>query len=363
MFRPMINFSLESDIDKIKAIKPGISGNFISTPAPDILLLIESRLIRRKVFQMNLSMALEEQSDLFSFVPFRSIHVEMDGITPEPSQHMLKCFEESLPVASGGTNQTFLAQKRRHPTRQVQSLAMLAGSGNFKPLTLLSPTTSKTRMQAKSGFILKYNSLIIFKLKQFFLTAGENDRHPWHELEGKHSQLFSDCNPSNAASIVPAGPATLSRNLSSGELPKWAHPSPLWSDQIPVGSFPGLVSIVSLPLMSIELAALAEVEGSEMQRPACSLRESSSLGSCDLAQTKRLSVPDAGPPKPTIRQQLSIQSMPPELALPGLIALLGLLQAWLYLKLSCLKYTIYFVNVKLFSAFVLVWSTAEPSLS
>jgi hypothetical protein len=63
--------------------KQDIPGNFIFALSPNAFLLVEGWLVRRKIIQMNLSMALEEKSDFFSFVPFSTINIEIDRIASE----------------------------------------------------------------------------------------------------------------------------------------------------------------------------------------------------------------------------------------------------------------------------------------
>jgi hypothetical protein len=191
-------------------------------------------------------------------------------------------------------------------------------------------------------------------LSSFFLTPGENGGNLWYELEDKRSQLFSGCNPGNATSIVPAALSILSQTLSSRELPEWAHPRQLLRYQILEEIFQVVALAPSSQMTSVELGVLDEFEVSEHRFLLDSRYESSLPRSCDLDQTKHLPIPDADPPKSAIRQQFSIQSMPPGFALPGLIAFLGLLQIGLYLKLSWSKYNTYIVNVHVFSALVLV---------
>ena len=79
----MVDFSLEPDIDRLQIIKPDIMSGFVFPLSPNVLLLIESRLIRRKIRQMNLAMSLEEKPDFFSFMPFSPIYKEKDSITTE----------------------------------------------------------------------------------------------------------------------------------------------------------------------------------------------------------------------------------------------------------------------------------------
>ena len=79
----MVDFPLEPDIDHLQTIKPDIMSGFVFPLSPNVFLLIESRLIRRKILQMNLAMSLEEKPDFFSFMPFSPIYIEKDSITTE----------------------------------------------------------------------------------------------------------------------------------------------------------------------------------------------------------------------------------------------------------------------------------------
>ena len=39
---------------------------------------------------MNAGIALEKELDLFALMPFSAVNVEMDGVTPEGTKHMLE---------------------------------------------------------------------------------------------------------------------------------------------------------------------------------------------------------------------------------------------------------------------------------
>ena len=79
----MVDFPLEPDIDRLQAIKPDIMSSFVFSLSPNVFLLIESRLIRRQILQMNLAMSLEEKPDFFSLMPFSPIYKEIKSITAE----------------------------------------------------------------------------------------------------------------------------------------------------------------------------------------------------------------------------------------------------------------------------------------
>ncbi len=61
----MVYFFLEFDIDGVEAIEPDILGNFVSSLSPDAFLLIEGRLVRRKILQMNLGLHFTNNDKLF----------------------------------------------------------------------------------------------------------------------------------------------------------------------------------------------------------------------------------------------------------------------------------------------------------
>lgn len=331
---PMVNFSLESNINNIEALKPDVPGNLVSALAPDVFLLIESRLIRRQIFQMNLSMALEKKPYFVSFMPFSSVHIEMDNITVELFQHVLQHLYKSLAVAFSSAYQALPPQQGRHPAGKIEPLAMLAGSRNLESLAFLSPTSPQAGMQAKAGLILENNGLVVLKAAQFFLTPGGNGGHPQHGPGDKRSWLFSGCNPSNAASIAPVVPSTLSQTASAGEPPGWDRPRQLSINQTPGDSFPVGAEAVPLPMapvVSVDPAG-AWVSGTEHHFDLP--RESIAPLSCDLPQARRLSIPAADPPKSAIRRRSLCRPTLPGFVLPGPIAFPWSPRGALNLKLS-----------------------------
>jgi hypothetical protein len=330
----MIDFPPESNIKNIKVLKPDVPSNLVPALAPDVLLLIESGLIGRQIFQMNLSMALKEEPYLFSFVPFSSVYVEMDNITAELFQHMLQHLYESLAVTCGGAYQAFPPQQRRHPAGQIEPLAMLTGGRDFEPLTFLSPASPEARMQAKTGLILENDGLVVFKAEQFFLTPGESGGHPWHGPGDKCSWLFSGCNPNNAASIVPVVPSTLSQTASSDEPPEWDRPRQLSTNQTLGDSFPVDAEAVPLAMAPVESADLAGAWVSGSEHHSDLPRESTAPLSCDLPRTRRLPIPAADPPKSATTRRSLCRSMLPGFALPGPIAFPWSPRDALRLKLS-----------------------------
>ena len=307
----MIDFSPESNIENIEVLKPDVPGDLVAALAPDILLLIESGLIGRQVFQMNLSMALEEKPYFVSFVPFSPVHIEVDNVTAELFQHMLQYLHESLAVTLGGAYQAFPPQQGGHPTGEIEPLAMLAGGRDLEALTFLSPASSQAGMKAKAGLILKDDGFIGFELGQFFLTLGGNPLRPWPWPEDKHSQPVSSCSPDDATSIGPVVSSTSRQGPLSGGLPASARPMCLSAYRTHGEAFPGLaVSALSMRVSTDPdglAGALAPKPELRSRLPHVSIVPESS----GLNPTKRLHVPDAGPPKPAVGQRSSILPTPP----------------------------------------------------
>jgi hypothetical protein len=309
------DFALESKIRRIKTVEPGVAGDFIPALSPDALLFVESRLIGRQVLEVDPCMMLKEDPDLFAFVPSGAVHIEMDGIASERSEHMLEHGKESFAVTLGGAYESLPSQERRNPSGEVEPLSVLAGSGDFETSAFLGPTSSKARMETESSFVLKDDRFIDFEAAEFFLTHLENRRRLWPEPEDKHSQPVSDCNPGDAASIGTAVPSG-ARPSSSGESPALARPRRLAVSQNRGASFPGpFVVAPSLRLSVAPDGLTAAGEPEPVSHPGLH-HVSSAPESHDLDPTKRLPVPDAGPPKPATWRQSSIPPMRPELASP-----------------------------------------------
>jgi len=310
----VIHFTFESEICGVETIEPDIARDFISALSPNAFLFIESWLVRRKVLEIDPGMVLEKELDWFALMPVGAINIKKDGIAWQSSEHVLEDIEESLPVAPGRAYDSFPPQQGCHPAGQVEPLSVLAGGGDFETLALLSPTSPKAGMETEASFILKDNRFIGFESGQFFLTPDGNRLNPWPEPGDKHSQPVSDCNPSGATSIGPVVPSGALQSPSSGESPALTRPMQLAVDQTPVASSPSLAAIAASARMSADSDGLAAAWGAEPESHLDLHHVSSVPESYDLDPTKRLPVPDAGPPKPTTGRRSSIPPMRPELA-------------------------------------------------
>ena len=323
----MVDLALETEICGVETVEPDVAGNLVPALSPDAFLFIERWLVRRQVFKVNSGMVAEKETELLTFVPFCAIHIELDGVTSERSEHMLEDQQESFPVSLGSTYEPFPPQHRGHPSGKVEPLVVLAGGRNSETLALFGPTPAEAGMKAEASLILKDNRLIDLELAEFFLTADES---PWRPLplpEGKRSLLVSDCSPGDAASIGPGVPSTARPVPVSGGSPVSAHPRRLSAGQILAASFPSLAVIDASIQVSVDQGDRAVAWVPSPGHPLDSHRVNNVPESCDSNPTKRLFVPDAGPPKPTAGRRSLALPTPPELASPGRAAVLWSLRA------------------------------------
>ena len=273
---------VERSVEGVKGIKPDIFSDFVATLAPYAFLWIKRRLVRGKILQMNLSVGFQKKFNLFASMPRGSIRIEEDIIALELSQQVTQHFQESLPIAPDCSDQPLPAQERRHPTRQIEPVVVLAFGGNPKSFAPLGPTPPQAGMKAKASLILKNNGLSGFKIAQFFLTPFENCGSLRRGPEDKHS-----C-PALGSSLIGAATSELAelsasvRNAALGVPPMLAHPRQLWAGRILGVSFPGPApTVVSRqPLTEWDDPDGASVL--ERGSPLGSLHESSDPKSCGL---------------------------------------------------------------------------------
>ena len=158
--------------------KPNVFGDLIASLSPDTLLGIKRRLIGWKIFKMKFSATLHKKFDVFTFMPWRSVHVEPNLVIRQLTQHMVQHFQETLRVSGVCSHQSLFPQQRGYPAKQIKSFAVLTFSWNAKSLASFSPTSPQTRMKTKASLIFKNNRLVGLKNFQFFLTPPRTCGRP-----------------------------------------------------------------------------------------------------------------------------------------------------------------------------------------
>jgi len=302
----------------IQRFKPAIGRGFISYLSPHSLLGIQHRLVRREVLQVNTFVCPYETPNFFPFVPIGAIYIQPDFIPLKSAIQLAEASEESLSVPLGASQHSHPSQQRSNPTKNIQSVVMLAGSGNPQPPADFTPPSTQTRMQSKTGLIFKDNGLVSSQRPEFFLTCDETFGHLRSVPADTYTQRSSSGIPADASMTEPdVSSGVFQIDFSGGPL-RSGHPTGLDSDQTPQAIF------LNVPPARGELAGSTEPDAQVFLRASgipglvhlpCASTDSSSDGS---NQALRLPIPDVDPPMSTEEPQSLFQPGLPEF--PELLA-------------------------------------------
>lgn len=299
--------------NKIKTFEPAIGCCLIANPTPNAFLDIQTRLITWQVLQTQPPMGLQEQLHVFSHVPSGSIHIQPDRIAAEPAIELSETSQKSLSVPLRIPHQTFPTQQRSNPAEDVESGAMLAGSGDPYSLPFLCPPDPQTRVEGEACFILENDGLSGPQRAKFFLEPSGISSLPYPVPEDRSDWLVSADSPADASNFEPGGPSTLSQSGVSGASQGLDHPNGHDSTRTLEGTS---LSVVLIPDKSahsggqVARAFVWAVRPLSLAHSPCASRRLSSDAS---GLRPRLSIPDADPPISAIEPQPL-----PRHGLPGL---------------------------------------------
>jgi len=310
----------------IQRFKPAIGRGFISYLSPHSLLGIERWLVRREVLQVNTLVCPYKTSNLFPFVPFGAIYIQPDFIPLKSAIQLAEASEESLSVPLGASQHSHPSQQRGNPTKNIQSVAMLAGSGNPQPPTDFTPPSTQTRVQRKTGLIFKDNGLFSSQSPEFFLTCDEIFERLRYALEDTNTRLASSGIPTDASMTEPdVFSGVFQIDFSDGPL-RSAHPTGLGSDQIPPATFLNVLPTCDELVGSTAPDAQVSLQASGIPGLAHSPCASTDLSSDGSNQALQISIPDVDPPMSTEEPRFLFQPGLPEF--PELLATNRLDSLW-----------------------------------
>ena len=131
----------------VESFKPTIRRGFIPNLTPDPLLGIQTGLITRQVPQTKSHMSSHKQINLLPLMPSGSVHIKPDGIPSESAIKILQASNKSPSISSRPSDHPSPTQQRSDPSKQIQSLAMLARGSNTQPLPSSRRSDSQPRMK------------------------------------------------------------------------------------------------------------------------------------------------------------------------------------------------------------------------
>jgi hypothetical protein len=303
---------LNSFPDHIETFKPTIGCSLISHLSPDPLLGIEPRLVRGKVHQTNSSMGPQETSYFLSLMPSGAIYKQPYLIPLESTVQLTETIKESFPVSLRTFEHSHLSQQRCNPAKDIQSLSMLAGGKDSQSLSDFGPSSTETRMQGKTCFILKNNGFIRFQRPEFFLTCGGTSWHPQHGPANRYTPLALSGTPIDASKTEPVAPSGVFQIDFLSGLLKSDHPKGPDLTQNLRGT-----SLNALPIPDehgksaepVSQVFLRVLRIPDLAHSPCASMSSNSDASY---QALRLSIPDADPPMSAIEPQFLFQKGLPE---------------------------------------------------
>jgi hypothetical protein len=120
--------------NKILSFEPTIRRSFVSNLTPDPFLGIQPRLITRQVSQTKSHIRPYKQINFLPLMPSGSVHIEPDRIPLKSTIKILRASNKSPSISSRPSDHPSMTQQRSHPSKQIQSLTMLARGRNEQPL-------------------------------------------------------------------------------------------------------------------------------------------------------------------------------------------------------------------------------------
>ncbi|KKU11436.1 MAG: hypothetical protein UX17_C0078G0001 [Parcubacteria group bacterium GW2011_GWC2_45_7] len=243
-------------------------------------------------------MFFQELPDRITLMPTCSVDIQPNGVAAKPTIEVLQHLEKSFPVTAFRLNHPGAAQKRSHPTGNIQALLMLAGCRNLQPFAYKRPTAAQSRMQSKSPFVLKDNSFLSPQRFEFFLSSWRVSSRPRPLLEDRHGWLASNDTRTDASSTGPDGLSALSQTAAVYGPPTWGRPighgSIRTSEAIP----PNDAQSVQQSSASYEGDGLSAFSEPGLLLRPCLPPAPSGLYSSDSGREPLRSSPAAAPPAP-----------------------------------------------------------------
>jgi len=169
-------------------------------------------------------MLFEELPNRITPMPTCTINIKPNGVTAKSPIKVLHYLEESLPVTAFGLDHSCTAQKRSYPSRNIQTLLMLAGRRDLKPFSNKRPTAAKPRMEGKSAFVLKNNGFFRTQRFEFFLVSWQTSSRPRPLLGDRHGWLASNDIQADASNTELDGLSALPRTDALNGSPVWDRP-------------------------------------------------------------------------------------------------------------------------------------------
>ncbi len=157
-------------------LKKSIRCFFISHGSPESFLIIQLRMIGRKIMKMQMTVFPPKIFHPLSSMPSSSIHPKIDDFLLETYRDAFENPQKPVGIAPRPFHHPMQSVNRSYPSKNVQPLLMLTPGIDIRLSSFLYPYTTQLRMKTKPAFILKQNdpsSFALFGPAEFFLIRSE----------------------------------------------------------------------------------------------------------------------------------------------------------------------------------------------
>lgn len=139
--------------DILDLLEVPVGGRLISELFPKTIHQVQLRVIGREVFQIEMRMFSQERVDLRALMPLRSVHIEVDPPSGEPSVQGPQEFQESLSIPLEDGKESVPSAQGLHPAEEVEPLPMLALGGYLVASPSPHPETTQPGMKRKARLV------------------------------------------------------------------------------------------------------------------------------------------------------------------------------------------------------------------
>jgi hypothetical protein len=124
-------------------LKVDIGSLFVSHGSPEGLLTVKLWMIGWQVMDVESTLFEQKGIDALPFMPSGIIHPEINDLSFEAGQNLLKEFEEPTGIAFNGFHQTMKAVQRINPSKEIQSLSVLTAGLHVGLGAFLDPDSQR----------------------------------------------------------------------------------------------------------------------------------------------------------------------------------------------------------------------------
>jgi hypothetical protein len=164
------------DLQDLKGLKKGIRSFFISHSSPKSFLIIQLRMVGRKIMKMQLTVLPLKILYTLPSVPSGSINPKIDDFLFETHRDAFENPQKPVGIAPRPFHHPMQSGNRSYPSKDIQPFLMLAAGIDIRLSSSLYPYPAQLRMKTEPAFILKQKdpfSFALFGQAKFFLIRPE----------------------------------------------------------------------------------------------------------------------------------------------------------------------------------------------